>query len=352
MMIAVLSLATSIAMADDAAVLSGYRLTNKAFRAAAQKVLPALVTIETFGGVARPKTGRRGGGISRPGDGPTTGLIVSPDGWIVTSTFNFVKKPPIITVILDDDSRHVAKLMGRDETQRICLLKIDGVKDLPTANFIPREKARVGQWAISVGIGYGDDDPAISAGIISATTRIFGKAIQTDANISPANYGGPLIDIDGGVIGVCVPLSPQSRSALAGVEWYDSGIGFVVPLHGQEKLLEQLKTGKEFHPGLIGIATKTATPKGQGAAIAAVAPKSPASKELKKGDRLLEVNGQKVIDVIHLKTILGRFYAGETITLKIGRGKKKLDVQITLAEKVEPIKRKKGRLKIKKIEAE
>ena len=72
--------------------------------------------------------------------------------------------------------------------------------------------------------------PNISVGIVSAVNRIWGKAIQTDAKISPTNYGGPLVDIAGRVLGVLVPLSPMATDELAGVEWYDSGIGFAVPL--------------------------------------------------------------------------------------------------------------------------
>jgi len=73
-------------------------------------------------------------------------------------------------------------------------------------------------------------------GILSATNRIWGKAVQTDAKISPGNYGGPLIDIRGNVIGILVPLSPQGQGEVAGAEWYDSGIGFAVPLNDMLRL--------------------------------------------------------------------------------------------------------------------
>src|SRR5204862_4223199 len=116
-----------------------------------------------------------------------------------------------------------AKLLGRDETRRLCLLKVDGVSDLAAPEFVPRSEVKVGQWAIAVGVGFGAKEPALSAGIISATSRISGKAVQTDANTSPANYGGPLIDLDGRVLGICVPLSADTKNAAAGAEWYDSG---------------------------------------------------------------------------------------------------------------------------------
>ena len=72
----------------------------------------------------------------------------------------------------------------------------------------------------------------MTVGIVSAAGRMFGKVIQTDADVSLANYGGPLVDIRGRVLGVIVPMAPQGASEVAGVEWYDSGIGFAVPLAG------------------------------------------------------------------------------------------------------------------------
>ena len=235
-------------------LMLGDLLAAKAFRIAANKVLPSVVYIESFGGVASGQGGI--GGIRRPGDGPTTGIVVSPDGYIITSTFNFIQKPPVITVQFRDGQRRVAKLVGRDNTRRICLLKVEDVSDLPVPVYVPRSELNVGQWSISVGVGFGDKNPAISAGIISATSRIHGRAVQTDANTSPANYGGPLVDIDGRVIGICVPLSPQSQKEGSGVEWYDSGIGFAIPLHGAERVLTELKAGKTIQAGYLGVALK------------------------------------------------------------------------------------------------
>lgn len=90
-------------------LVRGTLLAPKAFRAAAAKVRPALVRIEGFGGIA---AGTDGGGYQSPGEGPTTGVVLSSDGYIVTSTFNFLRKPPIITVVMPDGRRHVAKLLG------------------------------------------------------------------------------------------------------------------------------------------------------------------------------------------------------------------------------------------------
>ena len=331
-------------------VLHGYLSSPKAFRAAADTVLPSLVSIESIGGIAispGAKVGRRtrSSGISKPGEGPTTGLIVSKEGHIITSTFNFIKNPPIITVTLHDGSQYVAKMLGRDNTRKICLLKIDADKPLPLPEIAPRDELKVGQWAISLGVGYGDSDPAMSAGIISATHRISNRAVQTDANISPANYGGPLIDITGRVIGICSPLSPsrggptppqrpgqqQGPNPLAGVEWYDSGIGFAVPLDGAQRIIEKLKRGETISRGLMGIRLK-ADKNGGGAIVADVADKSAAARAgLKKDDLIVSADGENVLDVMHLQSLVGRFSAGDEVSISIKRGDKTLDLKVTLS---------------------
>ncbi|RIK78713.1 MAG: hypothetical protein DCC68_14670 [Planctomycetota bacterium] len=319
----------------DETVRQGYRLAPKAFRAAVARVEPSLVTIETFGGVG-PSSGRaqRGAmsGINRPGEGPTTGLIVSSDGYIITSTFNFIRKPAIVTVVLADGTRKVAELLGRDETRKLCLLKIEGVSNLPVCEYVPRENLRVGHWAVTVGVGYGDDNPAVSAGIVSATHRVSRRAVQTDANISPANYGGPLVDVEGRVIGICVPLTPGSQEVGSGVEWYDSGIGFAVPLAGYEKYLERMKQGDVIEPGKMGVTGKPADAKtGGGVVIDKVMPKSPAEKAgVKSGDRVVKADGDEVLDMPHLITIVGRYVAGEEISLELKRGDETVNLKVKL----------------------
>lgn len=321
---------------ESQAIRAGQVLAPKAFRAAVARVLPSVVTIESFGGVT---SGKRIRGISKPGDGPTTGVIISSDGYIITSTFNFIRRPPVITVILHDGTRRVAKLLGRDETRKVCLLKIDAESDLPVPTFLPRSEVKVGQWAISVGVGYGGSDPAISAGIISAKNRISGRAIQTDANISPANYGGPLVDIEGRVIGICVPLNPKSSSAGSGVEWYDSGIGFAIPLADADKILTAMKAGQTIRPASLGVQVKPAGAQGGGAEVTKVQAGSAAAKAgLKPGDRILSIGGEKILDVAHLRSVIGRHIAGERIKVVFKRGEMEQEIEATLGVPVAPKK--------------
>jgi serine protease Do len=257
------------------------------------------------------------GGIRQQGEGNTTGVMISPDGYIITSTFNFIQRPPVITVITSDGQRHVAQLLGRDDTRKICLLKIDGVAGMPVPEVVDPDSVVVGQWAISVGVGFGDTNAALSAGIISAKNRVGGKALQTDANISPACYGGPLIDLDGRLIGICVPLNPQSQAIGAGVEWYDSGIGFAIPLAGAEPLLERLKAGERIMPAFLGV---QGAPDSQGRGLQiseVVAGSGAAAAGMQAEDVLLAMAGEATKDLMSLRKILGRYEAGAEVEVEL-----------------------------------
>jgi serine protease Do len=330
-LLALAVLLPAFALADEPApsLTRGTLLAPKAFRAAAAKVQPSLVRIEGFGGIA---AGVDGGGYQAPGEGPTTGLAISSDGYVITSTFNFLSKPPIITVVTPDGRRHVAKLLGRDETRKLCVLKVDGVNDWPVPEFANRDELRVGQWVVATGIGFGAGQPALSAGIISATSRISGRAVQTDANLSPANYGGPLIDLDGRVVGICAPLSPQAGSEAAGAEWYDSGIGFAVPLAGLDSVLTAMKDGKTLQPGFLGVQAQPGGDPPTGAVVKEVIPDSPAAKaDLKPEDRILSVGGIEIQDVTHLSSVIGRFLAGDKVAVVIQRGEEQKTLEVELA---------------------
>ena len=115
-----------------------------AFAAAVDRVAPAVVRIETVGGLERV-------GEVLFGTGPTTGLVVDPAGYIVSSAFNFVHKPASILVRLGDGVRRPAKLVATDHSRMLVLLKIDADKPLPVCESVPRQQMRVGQWAIAVG---------------------------------------------------------------------------------------------------------------------------------------------------------------------------------------------------------
>lgn len=220
-------------------------LEQEAFQQATALAGPSIVRIETIGG-------RDVVGELITGTGPTTGVVVSSDGYVITSSFNFIAQPAQILVTLPDDRRFTAEVVARDTSKMLTLLKVD-VDGLEPLAATPKDDLRVGQWSLALGRTYSNTFPNLSVGIISALGRIDGKAIQTDAKVSPANYGGPLVDIEGRGMGILVPLSPQKSDETAGVEWYDSGIGFAVPLEDIYAVLPRLKAGEDLAPGRMGV---------------------------------------------------------------------------------------------------
>jgi serine protease Do len=152
----------------------------------------------------------------------------------------------------------VAKLLARDRVTRLALLRIEAA-DLPVARWAERETWRVGQWALAAGFGFGTSSPALTAGVLSGLDRQAGLALQTDAKISPGNYGGPLFDLDGRVLGICVPMG-LGEDEIAAVDLYDSGIGFAVPREVIAPRIERLAAGQTLQRGLLGIQVDSRVP--------------------------------------------------------------------------------------------
>lgn len=308
---------------------------EEAVQAAAKRISPAVVTIETSGGTETVTLGRnpRGGPDSflRKGTGPTTGLVVHPDGWVVSSAFNFANKPTSIIVSIGGN-RHIATLVATDTTRMISLLKVP-VPTPQVAPSLPLGEIQVGQTAIAVGrtLAPGDAFPSVSVGIVSALGRIQGKAIQTDAKVSPVNYGGPLIDLQGRVMGVLVPLSPQTEGEGAGNEWYDSGIGFAIPLERILAVLPRLMQGKDLQKGVIGVLLKGSDPLTDEAEFGTVQVGSPAQKaNFQIGDKVVGVGGKPVATTSQFQTALAQYYAGDTVDFEIKRGDQTIKAKVEL----------------------
>ena len=306
-------------------------LEETAMRAAVATVAPSVVRIETIGGLERV-------GQVLVGTGPTTGLVVSDDGYIVSSAFNFIQQPSSILVTLPGGKRAAATIVARDHSRMLVLLKVSAPEPLPVPAAVPRDEIAVGQWSIAVGRTYDQPEPNLSVGVISAINRVWGKAIQTDAKISPTNYGGPLVDIRGRVLGVLVPLSPQGQGGeVAGAEWYNSGIGFAVPLAEINERLETLKSGQDLHPGLLGVSLKPGDIYSLPAEIAASQPGSPAYKAgVKAGDSIVEIDGHKITRQAQLRHVLGTRYAGDKVQLVLKRGEERIEAAVELIDKLDP----------------
>ena len=305
-------------------------LEERAMKAAVVRVAPSVVRIETVGGLERV-------GQVLVGTGPTTGLVVSDDGYVISSAFNFAQRPDSILVALADGTRAPARLVATDHNRMLVLLKIETETKLPVPEAVPAGELRVGQWSLAVGRTFDGGEPSVSVGIVSALSRIWGKAIQTDAKISPTNYGGPLVDISGRVQGVLVPLTPEASGEVAGVEWYDSGIGFAVSLDHINTVLPRLKAGQDLHSGLLGVSLERGDQFSKPAKIAACRSGSPAFKAgLRTGDTIVEIEGHKVTRQTELKQQLNNRYAGDVLKVVALRGKERLERSIELIDKLPP----------------
>ena len=303
---------------------------EKVIKQAVKSISASVVRIETLGGLEKV-------GQVLVGTGPTTGLVVSADGYVLSSAFNFIQQPSSILVTLPNGKRAAAQIVARDRSRMLVLLKVNTDQPLTPAVPVARDQMQVGQWTIAIGRTFDPKRCNASVGILSAKNRIWGKSIQTDAKISPTNYGGPLIDLQGRVLGILVPLSPQQQGEVAGAEWYDSGIGFAVPLTDVLPHLEKLKAGTDLFPGVMGISLKGKDIYADPAIVGVCQAKSPAyNAGIKVGDRIIEINGQPIARQAQLKHALGSQYANQIVHVVLMRGEERKEVDVTLTDKLEP----------------
>src|SRR5439155_6262060 len=205
---------------------------------------------------------------------------------------------------------------------------------LPRPVATPKNEIKIGHTAIALGRTLDpnvDRPPSVSVGIISALNRIWGKAVQTDAKVSPSNYGGPLIDVLGRVQGILVPMSPRAEGDTAGVEWYDSGIGFAIPMQDVFAILPRLKQGKDLQRGVLGIRLQIQDQNSDPVIIQSVDPESVAAKNaIKAGDQVIEIDGSPVTRHTQLQHLLGPKYESDTVSVKLQRKEGGKDKEIVL----------------------
>jgi S1-C subfamily serine protease/predicted esterase len=302
-----------------------------------KKISPSVVKIETQGGTDIVKVGPKGAAF-RKALGPTTGVIVSGDGYIISSAFNFINNPSSIFVEVqgDKNSPYKAEKVATDKSRMLTLLKIKG-QNLPVPEFVAKKDIKVGQTTLALGRTLDsshDGPPSVSFGIVSALGRIWGKCIQTDSKTSPVNYGGPIVDIQGRIQGIIIPASPKGEDETAGFEWYDSGIGFAVPMEDVLAVLPKLKKGQDLKPGQLGVKFESQDTFAGNLVIAEVVKETAAAKAgLEKGDKITEIDGKKVATIAQAKHVLGTKYEGDTIALKYERGGKEIAAQLELVGK-------------------
>lgn len=299
---------------------SAARLSD-AFVAAAKKVEPAVVSIDAKA-PPRETASRRGAPTGTPDDileffrrqmppRPTSavgsGFIVDPTGYIVTNA-HVVEGAVKLIVRLDSGEEHVAELIGLDQETDIAVLKVSAGRTLPFVSFGDSERARVGDWVLAIGSPFGLSR-TVTAGIISQTRREtpqgspFQRFIQTDAAINRGNSGGPLVDLDGRVIGV------NSQIATSTGDY--NGVGFALPSSEANVVYRQIRENGTVRRGFLGVLLDTVKAEyakvyglndGRGAIITevSVVDGPAATAGLKAGDVIVEFDGREVTSALDL----------------------------------------------------
>ncbi len=318
---------------------------NDSFQALTRKVSPAVVQIQvtSFGPV------RAGNGETAALVGTQqvtgSGVIVDPEGFIITNA-HVVAGAQRVRVILSPvsgGSPHAvlssftrvldAKIVGRDESMDIALLKVDA-KDLPSLPIGEYDKLRQGQVVLAFGSPEGLEN-SVTMGVISSVARQANPAqpmiyIQTDAPINPGNSGGPLVDVDGNVVGINTFILTQGGGS--------EGLGFAIPCAMVKFAYAQLKDHGHVHRGHIGAAVQAITPgmaaalelpQDHGVMVTDVAPGGPAeSAGMKIEDVVVGMNGQSISTLAQFQIFLILRTLEESVTVDVLRGQEKLTLQI------------------------
>jgi len=310
-----------------------------AFHAVAAGLAPAVVRVEVAG---VSEAGLGASSEAPPAAGPSSGVVVGAEGWILATAFAVPKDIDQVVVTLPDGARRVARVAGRDLSRGLVLLKVDLPPEAPplfVPEVAPRAALRVGQWTIALGRAWESPAPSVGIGILSATNRAWGRAVQTDASVSPANYGGALADIAGRVIGILAPLPADTAGMTTGTELYDSGIGFAVPLEDVMRVLPRLQNGETLEPGVMGIGYASRDPFTAPPVVATCRAGSPAAKAgLRPGDRIVEAGGAPVTRVAQLRHALAPLHAGDVIDLVVERGSEpqRIPLRVSLVASLPP----------------
>jgi serine protease Do len=274
-----------------------------------------------------------------------SGFIIDPSGLVVTNN-HVIEGADEITVTLQDNTSLKAKVLGRDQTGDIALLKVDAGKPLPALQFGDSTTMRVGDWVLAIGNPFGLGG-TVTAGIVSARGRDIHEGpyddfIQTDAPINRGNSGGPLFDMDGQVIGINTAIYSPSGGSI--------GIGFAIPANMAKMVVEQLRQYGHPRRGWLGVRIQEVTPDiadslnlhdgPRGALVAGVNTGGPADQaHLRNGDVILSFNGAPVKDMRSLPRIVADTDVGKQVPVGVWRDGKEVALQAVLAEKPDDVEK-------------
>ena len=257
------------------------------------------------------------------------------DAYVITNN-HVIEGADEITVILQDNDRLKAELVGRDAKTDIAVLKVKSNDKMVAVSFGNSDDARVGDWVIAIGNPFGLGG-TVTTGIISARGRDiqsgpYDNFIQTDASINRGNSGGPLFDMDGRVIGINSAIySPTGGSV---------GIGFSIPSSGAQPIIKQLIKFGEVKRGWLGVHIQGVTEeiaetlglkKARGALVASLIDDGPAEKSgIKTGDVILEFDGKPVLRMRKLPRIVAETEVDKPVKVLVWRDGKEVIVDVTI----------------------
>ena len=314
---------------------------------AVARVAPAVVSVQTEVVERVPVDpfeqffGGRSG--ERVGAGIGSGFITRADGIVVTNA-HVVAGATRVSVALPDGKTFPARILGRDETNDLAVLKIDA-RNLPVAPLGSSQGLIIGEWAVAIGNPYGfllgNIEPSVTAGVISATGRnLVGRAegegvyldmIQTDASINPGNSGGPLINAAGEVIGVNSSIYSPSGGSV--------GLGFAIPVDRAKRVTEDLLAHGAVRRPWIGVKLRlpqSGNPRDAltaGAVIQSVVPGSPAARAgLQPGDVIVSSRGRRQRNPFDWETELLDLRVGEQVPLVVRRDGRDRAVTVEVAD--------------------
>jgi serine protease Do len=306
------------------------------FADAVERINPAVVNVDA---AVRGSAGARrqpgGSGSDAPRSGAGSGVLIDPDGSILTN-HHVIEGAERITVKLTDGRTLRARLVGADPDTDIALIKVDGQRGLPAAALGDSSLLRMGEWVGAIGnpLGY---EHTVTVGVVSHLGRKLFDAsldnyIQTDAAINFGNSGGPLINARGEVIGI--------NSAIS---WRASNIGFAIPINQASTILTQLKTRGQVSRGYIGVTLKDVDPdlqqslklaSSEGALVQDVTAGSPGDRAgLRAYDLILSVDGTDVRSNDHLIWEISSRQPGTSATLRVLRNGREQTIVVKLAER-------------------
>jgi serine protease Do len=265
-----------------------------------------------------------------------SGVVVSPDGYILTNN-HVINKATDIQVVLADRRELKARLVGADPMTDIAVLKVDAT-GLPAIPLGDSTTMKAGNFVLAVGNPFGLNQ-TVTMGIVSATGRgglgieDYEDFIQTDAAINPGNSGGALVDVNGNLVGINTAILSGSGG--------NQGVGFAIPVNMARQVMDEILEHGKVTRGYIGVQIQELTPQMAkafgltvtgGALVADVTPDSPAARVgIRRGDVITALNG-KSVDNRQLQLQISMMQPGGNVRLTVLRDGRQIELPVTLAE--------------------